>query len=401
MSEATRPTAISGDEILKRARAIAPVLREESDKNEANRRLTHRAVEALRSTGVFGMPMPRAWGGPEVDIRTQTQIIEELSAADGAAGWCAMIGSDGGYYTAGLEDAAARKLYPDLDMITAGWIVPAGKLERAAGGYILTGHWQFGSGCTHADIIIGGGIVTDDGSPVRSRDGSVEIRIAMLSAAEFEILDTWQTTGLAGSGSHDYLVRRAFVPADQTFQFADLAKSSRSGPLYAWPGMFFANLPGVPLGIARAALDEAEKLVKDKILVPEMRPAREDPRVRTGIAQAHAMVGAARSYIYDTLDDLWTVLEAGSRPSLQLRAALAGAYMYAIRTSSDAVATLADVVGSASIYRKCPIERYMRDLTTISQHLMGQPRIMDIAGALWLGDEEEANKHPLSAGKLI
>lgn len=400
MSE-TGSAAFSGEEILTRACAIAPILREEAEKNEANRRLTNRAVEALRSTGVFAMPMPRAWGGPEVDIRTQTQIIEELSAADGAAGWCAMIGSDGGYYTAGLEDSAARKLYPDLDMITAGWIVPAGKLQRTTGGYLLTGRWQFGSGCTHADIIIGGGIVMDDGSPVKSREGQMEIRIAMLPATEFEIIDTWQTTGLAGSGSHDYAIKRVFVPANQTFEFADLAKSSRTGALYAWPGMFFANLPGVPLGIARAALDEAEKLVRDKILVPEMRPAREDPRIRTGIAQAHAMVGAARSHMYDTLGELWTVLEAGSQPSLQLRAALAGAYMYAIRTSRDAVAILADVVGSASIYRKCPIERYMRDLTTISQHLMGQPRIMDIAGALWLGDEEAARKHPLSAGRLI
>lgn len=401
MSEAMESAAVSGEEILSRARAIAPILREESDKNEISRRLTDRTVDALRSTGVFGMPMPRAWGGPEVDIRTQTEIIEELSAADGAAGWCAMIGSDGGYYTAGLADVTARKLYPNLDMITAGWIVPAGKLERTAGGYLLTGRWQFGSGCTHADIIIGGGIVTDGGSPVKKQDGNMEIRIAMLPAAEFDIIDTWQTTGLAGSGSHDYSINQAFVPADQTFEFSDLAKSSRAGTLYAWPGMFFANLPGVPLGIARAALDEAEKLVKDKILVPEMRPAREDPRIRTGIAQAHAMVGAARSYMYDTLDELWTVLESGSRPSLQLRAALAGAYMYAIRTSRDAVTVLADVVGSASIYRKCPIERNMRDLITISQHLMGQPRIMDIAGALWLGDEDAASKHPLSAGRLI
>ena len=61
-----------------------------------------------------------------MDIRTQVEIIEELSAADGSAGWCAMIGSDGGFYSAALDDAAARELYPDLDAVTAGWIVPAG-----------------------------------------------------------------------------------------------------------------------------------------------------------------------------------------------------------------------------------------------------------------------------------
>ncbi|MCO5972378.1 acyl-CoA dehydrogenase family protein [Actinoallomurus soli] len=401
MTLPTDTTVLDGPAILAAARAVAPVLREEAEAGERGRRLTPRAVEALRSTGVFRMAMPRAWGGPEVDIRTQTEIIEELSAADGAAGWCAMIGSDGGFYTAPLEDSVARGLYPDLDMITAGWIVPAGRLHRVAGGYRLEGRWQFGSGCTHADVIIGGALVFEDGAPVMTEDGRPETRVAMLPAGEFEILDTWHTTGLAGSGSHDYAVEGAFVPAGQTFRFGDLRRRRRAGTLYAWPGMFFANLPGVPLGIARAALRSAEQILADKMLVPEMRPAREDPRVRAGVAQVHAMVGAARSYQYDVLGELWSTLETGAEPSLRLRAALVGAHMHTIRTCRDAVRLLADVVGSASIYRRCPLERHQRDLTTIGQHLMGQPKIMEMAGALWLGVDKALARHPLSAEGLI
>ncbi|MFI1582237.1 acyl-CoA dehydrogenase family protein [Embleya sp. NPDC020630] len=392
---------VDGATILANARAVAPVLREEADANERGRRLTPRAVDALRSTGVFRMAMPRAWGGPEVDIRTQTRIVEELSAADGAAGWCAMIGSDGGYYSSALDDAVGRKLYPDLDSITAGWIVPAGRLHRVDGGYRLTGRWQFGSGCTHADVIIGGAIVYEDGAPAHTDDGRPEARVALLRAEQFEILDTWHTTGLAGSGSHDYRIDDVLVPAEQTFRFRDLRERRREGVLYAWPGMFFANLPGVPLGIARAALEAAEDLLADKIAVPEMRPAREDPRVRTGVAQAHAMVGAARSHLYDVLGELWSALEQGTEPSLRLRAALVGGYMHTIRTCRDAAGVLSDVVGSASIYRGCPIERHTRDLTTISQHLMGQPKIMEMAGAMWLGVERALTRNPLAAEGLI
>ncbi|MFL6057053.1 MAG: acyl-CoA dehydrogenase family protein [Actinoallomurus sp.] len=401
MTLPTDTAVLDGAAILAGARAIAPVLREEAEDSERGRRLTPRAVEALRSTGVFRMAMPRAWGGPEVDIRTQAEIIEELSAADGAAGWCAMIGSDGGFYTAPLDDAVARTLYPDLDAITAGWIVPAGRLHRVRGGYRLEGRWQFGSGCTHADVIIGGALVFEDGAPVMTEDGRPETRVAMLPAGQFEILDTWHTTGLAASGSHDYAIEGAFVPAEQTFRFGDLRRRRRDGALYAWPGMFFANLPGVPLGIARAALRSAEEILAEKMLVPEMRPAKEDPRVRTGIAQVHATVGAARSYQYDVLGELWSTLEAGAEPSLRLRGALVGAHMHTIRTCRDAVRLLADVVGSASIYRRCPIERHQRDLTTIGQHLMGQPKIMEMAGALWLGVEKVLTRHPLSAEGLI
>jgi alkylation response protein AidB-like acyl-CoA dehydrogenase len=393
--------SLDGPAILANVRAAAPLLRAESAECERLRQLTPRAVEALRSTGVFRMPIPRTWGGPEVDIRTQVEILEELSAADGAAGWCAMVGSDAGFYTAAIDDATARKLYPDIDGVTAGWIVPAGQLHQADNGYRLKGRWQFGSGCTHADVIIGGAVVYRDGAPVIADDGMPEVRVAMLPAENFEIFDTWHTTGLAGSGSHDYAANDALVPFEQTFRFRDLRSHRRDGALYAWPGMFFANLPAVPLGIARAALEAADELLAKKMLMPEMRQARDDPRVRAGVAQAHAMVGAVRSYMFDVLGQLWSTLEAGNEPSPRLRAALAGAYAFTIRTCRDAVVILADVVGSASIYRQCPIERHLRDLTTINQHIMGQPKMMEMVGALWLGAERPLARHPLSAQGLI
>jgi alkylation response protein AidB-like acyl-CoA dehydrogenase len=392
---------LDGRTILHNARAAAPALRDEAEDNERRRRLTPRAVEVLRSTGVFRMPMPRAWGGPELDICTQVEILEELAAADGSAGWCAMIGSDGGYYTAALDDAVGRELYPDLDAVTAGWIAPVGTLQRVPGGYQLEGRWQFGSGCTHADVIIGGAIVVDDDGPVPTAEGRPEMRVAVLAADRFEILDTWHTTGLAGSGSHDYRIADAFVPAEQTFRFRDLRERRRDGALYAWPGMFFANFPAVALGIARAALEVAERLLVDKVLMPEMRPARDDRRVCAGIAEAHAMVGASRSYVFDTLGDFWSTLEADAAPSPRQRARLRGLHSYALRSCRDAVGTLADVVGSASIHRSCPIERHLRDLTTIGHHLLAQTRSMETAGALWLGAERVLDENPLHAEGVL
>jgi alkylation response protein AidB-like acyl-CoA dehydrogenase len=400
----TSPTTavpLDGPTILANARAVAPELRGQAAESERRRQLTPRAVELLRSTGVFRMPMPRAWGGPELEICAQVEILEELSAADGSAGWCAMIGSDGGFYTAALDDAIGRKLYPDLDSVTAGWIAPAGKLQRVPGGYRLEGRWQFGSGCTHADVIVGGARVVDHGAVVHTVEGRPELRMAVLRSGEFDILDTWHTTGLAGSGSHDYAITDAFVPAEQTFRFSDLRRRRRDGVLYAWPGMFVAALPAVPLGIARAALEAAEELLADKTLQPEMRPARDEGRVRAGIAQAHAMVGAARSYVFETLGDLWSTLDAGAQPSLRQRARMRGLHGYTLRSCRDAVQILAETIGSASIHRSCPVERHLRDLTTIGQHVLAQPRSMETAGALWLGAESVFDENPLHAEGLL
>jgi hypothetical protein len=61
--------------------------------------------------------------------------------------------------------------------------------------------------------------------------------------------DTWRVTGLAGSGSHHYRVSEHFVPEEHTFDV--LGPSRRSEPLYGYHGLFFANVPGVPLRMAR------------------------------------------------------------------------------------------------------------------------------------------------------
>jgi indole-3-acetate monooxygenase len=387
---------LDGTSVLAMSRQVAPILREEAAASEQRRQLTPRAVEALRSTGVFRMAMPAAWGGPEVDLCTQMEVLEELCRADGSAGWCAGVGSDGGYYSAALDDDVGRRLYRDLDAVTAGWIQPAGTLHVVDGGYRLSGRWSFGSGCSHADVIIGGATVCGDNGPVRTRDGRIVTKIAILPAERFTILDTWYSTGLAGSGSQDYCIDDAFVPAEHTFQFGD---TRRDGALYAWPGLFTARFPGVPIGIARAALDSAEQLLAGKMLMPEEQPARDNPRVRTGMARVQAMVGSARSYAFDVVGEFWSTLQAGVEPSHRQRAALGGCHAHTTRTCRDAVQLLADTLGSESIYRSCPLERHLRDLITLSQHILAQRKSLEVAGGLWIDGAN--HDHPLVRQRLI
>ena len=371
-------------DILANVVALAPRLREQAAGNERLRRLSPETVDGLRTAGAFRLPMPAAWGGPEVDILTQTEIVEVLSAADGSAGWCAMIGSDSGFYSAFLDDAVGRALYPDLDAVTAGGIVPAGRLDVVPGGYRLSGRFTFASGIHHAQVVAAGAVAFADGAMVTGPDGRPKWRVALMPVEAFEVIDTWHTTGLAGSGSCDYAADGLFVPEEQTFAFADGAR--RDGPLYAWPGMFIANAPGVPLGIARAALDAARGIWADKVILPDLRPARDDARVRTALARAEALVGSARSYHYDVLGSLWETVLSGDPPSLDQRAALAGSFPHTFQTCRDAVALLYEEIGSQSVYRDCPLDRHLRDLTTTGQHIMGQNRMREMAGGMWLGE---------------
>src|SRR5689334_18733461 len=136
---------LTGADILEAVHALAPQIRAAAEEIEQGRRLPLHLVQAMRQAGVFRMPMPRAWGGPEVDPVTQIRIVEELATADPSVGWCAMIGSDVGFFSAFLDDAVGRALYPDLDLVTGSSTRPTGRAIVVDGGYRVGGHWQFRS----------------------------------------------------------------------------------------------------------------------------------------------------------------------------------------------------------------------------------------------------------------
>ena len=100
--------------ILHAAIGLAEQIRAASDEIERGRRLLPGIAAAMKDAGVFGMAMPRVWGGPELDPLTQFRVIEALALAEGSVGWCAMIGCDGGYVTAFLDQDVARTMYPDI-----------------------------------------------------------------------------------------------------------------------------------------------------------------------------------------------------------------------------------------------------------------------------------------------
>ena len=97
--------------ILHAAIALAPQIRA-GRRDRASTPSPASIVEALKGAGIFGMAMPRAWGGPELDPLTQFRVLEALAMADGSVGWCAMINCDGGYVTAFLDQDVARSMYP-------------------------------------------------------------------------------------------------------------------------------------------------------------------------------------------------------------------------------------------------------------------------------------------------
>lgn len=384
---------LNADEIFHNAHEISPWMRQRSEAIEAARKLPADVVQRLREAGVFRMNMPRQWGGPEMTPMQQIEVIEVLSRAQAAVGWCTMIGCDSGIYSAYLDEPVAREMYPRLDMIQAGWVYPIGRADLVEGGYRVSGTWMFGSGCTHCDWLGAGCVVYENGRPALDDQGMPQWRVMLARPQEYEILDTWHTTGARGTGSYDYRCEQLFVPAERSFSFHEPAK--RPGTLWCKPDTFLRKMSGIPLGIARDAIDTVAGAVAEKVEWPAGIRYRDLPRVQTAIAEAEGRYGAARSYVFSSLQNQWNVLDAGRQLSKQDRAAVWLARTNAFQVSRNVVQLMYDTLGGSAIYsQKSPLDRHLRDIQTFCQHICGQSKGLEGVGALLL-DSDAVPRHPL------
>lgn len=198
--------------------------------------------------------MPENWGGPELTSMAQVEVIEALATGDASTAWCVMIGCDSGLYSAWLDDRGGQQDVPPASTRSR----PAGSTRSARPSstrHRVTGDWMFGSGCQHSDWLAGGCWVTDDGVSVIRPEGVPEWRIVIAPREEWEILDTWHTTGLRGTGSTDYRCRELRVPVERTFSFWDPAQ--REKHCTRGRDALLRKMSGIPLGLARAAMNNA------------------------------------------------------------------------------------------------------------------------------------------------
>src|SRR5713226_10694922 len=379
--------------VLRAAIELEPKIRAAGDEMERIRRMSPEIAQAMKESGIFGMVLPRSWGAPELDPLMQLRVIEALAMAEGSVGWCAMIGCDSGYITAFLDEEVAREMYPDIWVATAATATATGQATPVRGGYRVSGRFPFSSGCQHSQWVWVGCNVVENGTQRVNAKGVPETRTCFLKLSEVEILDTWYTTGLRGTGSHDLAVHDVLVPAERTFSFQDPELVKRPGPLYAFPLMFIAKGAAPALGIARHAIDlvieqASRKPARAMVRGGEREPAkllRDEVFVQESVARAETLLGSGRAYLFDVIGDMWETLVEERRLSETQQARFFTAYTHVVGTCAEAVQHVYKASGGAAVYQSGALDRCLRDVLTMNQHLMGSLRTYEMAGRLLLG----------------
>lgn len=372
-------------DLVNRARAAAKTIEPLAAQGEAERHLLQEGVRALVDAGVFKMFVPRALGGAAATPETAIHVLEELARADGSAGWCAMIGATAGLTSAYLDEAVAREIYGAPDSIACGVFAPMGRAKPEGDGFRVSGRWAFASGCEHAAWRMGGAIVEGD-APLAS--GAPNVRCMMFRAEDTTVVDTWHTSGLRGTGSHDIEVKDVLVPRARVFSMiTDTPRAFAEGAIYALSpfGVLATCVASVALGIARAANDALIELATAKQPLGSKRTIAHRELVQLGVAKAEAMLRSARAGLVDAAAD------AARDPTLRARAHLRAAACHATTQAAAATDLAYEAGGASSIYTKNPLQRHFRDVHVATQHIMVSPTAATLAGRVLLGLEADTS----------
>jgi alkylation response protein AidB-like acyl-CoA dehydrogenase len=374
-------------DLLAAVEALAPLLREAAPETEAKRTLPEPIVQAMVDAGLYRLFLPRSLGGGEIDPLTYFDVIEALAQVESAAAWSVLISTSTMTITVrGLHDAVLAPMFASPGRtIMAGSGPPKGRAHAVSGGYRLTGRWTQGSNVLIAGWVHVGCHLYEGDEPRRGPDGKPIYLRCVLPVTDVEPIDTWDTTGMRGTGSHDFAITDAFIPDERVHGGPDV--SHRPQPLYQFAGWTHVAHAALALGIARVAIDELVGMAGGKraTWLPAEGTLASRTTIQAKVAQAEALVGSGEAYVRDATRDTWETVSRGETPSPRQRAVYRLAVAQANANAVQAVDLMYAIGGATAIYAASRLDRCLRDVHTAAAHVWVAPDTYELAGRLLLG----------------
>jgi alkylation response protein AidB-like acyl-CoA dehydrogenase len=373
------PSAAELDAQLDRASALA---RDLAATTERERALPPSLLEELRATGLMRAGAPAELGALEAPPASTLRGAETIARGDASAGWCVSIAATSSLLSAYLPEQGAIEIFGDPSTMAAGVWAPRGKAAVAEGGIRVSGRWSFCSGISHSEWLFAGCVLDEAAA---AAEGPV-LRVVALPTSELEILDTWHTSGLRGTGSHDALATDLFVPDHRVLSLLGSAPRI-DAPLYRFPvfGFFALSIAAAALGNARGAIDDLSELAAGKKAQGSSRVLAERPATQAAVGEAEAALRAARALYYGAIEEAWDAVQQQGPVSEALRLGLRLAATHAVRTSADVARAMYDLGGGTAIYEDSPLQRRFRDAHAATAHFQVNPATWELAGRLLLG----------------
>jgi indole-3-acetate monooxygenase len=384
---------LAGDQmVVARAEALRPAVAAAANEIEQTRRLPPKLLDQLHDARLFRLLLPRSADGIETDPVTFFHVIETIARADASTAWCLSQAGGCAMSAAYLDLPVAQTIFADPRAVLAWGPGPQVKAVECDGGYRVTGIWSFASGGRHATWLGAHCPVhAADGSPRRDAKGVQVERTMLVRTEDVQWTDIWNTVGLRGTASDQFALNDLFVPGDHSITREFDRERREGGPLYRMGSgtCYQLGFAGVACGIARGALDNFIDVARNKVPRGGKSPLRDNAVVQSGLAQAEVNLRAARSFVLQSMADIWKDLVAGTDITVAQRITIRMAATHAIHKAREAVDFAYNAAGATAIFEGHPLERRFRDIHTVTQQLQGRLSHFETVGAWMMGADAD------------
>jgi len=360
--------------MIARAKALIPRLRERASRTEELRRLPPETERELHESGLFRILQPKRVGGSELDYVALVDGADAIGQADASVAWnWANLASH--HWMLAMFDKRAQDVVWSKDadaLIASSFIFPAGRARKVDGGYVLRGRWPFSSGVDSSEWNMLASVVSTEDEA----DG-IEYRIFVVNKRDYKILDTWDATGLRGTGSNDVEVNDAFVEEPMTLAVSDLDGGPTPGSavnpnaLYQLPvfSLFPYVLSGVALGNAQACLDDYVDIARHRASTYNRAKVGDLQSTQIKIAEASAKIDAARVIMRSTCIEAMAEARRCHIPDMAAKTKCRRDGAFAVNLCTEAVSLLFSASGARGLFTSGVLQRQFRDAHAINSHI--------------------------------
>jgi resorcinol 4-hydroxylase (FADH2) len=365
------------EELIGRARAMAPEIRELAEDTERNRNVLPQIIDKIRDAELLRTCRPKEFGGFEYDGEVALRIAMTISAACASTGWAVNGAVSNGRSIAHFPIEAQHEVWDgDADPFTCACFAPTGTAIPTDGGYRLSGTWSFASGCDASSWVkLGAFITPPDTKP------PFEGAFFLLPIGDVEIVDNWFVCGLAGTGSKDIVARDVFVPAHRILLFSDARSGTAPGakhhrnPLYRMPLLIHgaSMLASTAVGAARGALDAYLEMTTSRrtrgALAGGQLPMVEFATIQLRYAESAAAVESAELILLTDMRDMTQKLYLGEEITVADRIRCRRNQAWVTKLAVQAVESLNASTGGYGLHLSNPIQRAWRDANAVARHV--------------------------------
>ncbi|OEV04548.1 3-hydroxy-9,10-secoandrosta-1,3,5(10)-triene-9,17-dione monooxygenase oxygenase subunit [Streptomyces oceani] len=358
---------------LESVRALLPGIAERARAADEEGRVPETTVRELVDAGVFRMLQPSPYGGQEREPVEFYEVVRALSAVCCSTGWVTAVLGVHPWQLGLFPKRAQQEVWgSDGDTLVSSAYAPAGRLTAVDGGYQLSGHWSFSSGCEYGRwVLLGALVVGAQGRPT-------DFLTVLVPRSDYRIEEVWDVVGLRGTASNDILVDKAFVPAHRVLRNYEQAQLRgpgqrvNSGPLYRLPfaAVFTSAITSPVIGAAVGCYESYLSRMTERVrLSLGGGQFAEDPYAQVAIARAGSEIDAAVLQLDRNIRELTEHATARRDIPMELRLRTRRDQVRGTERAVHAIDLLFKTAGGNSLRRGNPIERAWRDAHAGSVHV--------------------------------